>query len=184
MKKKKCILFLLIASVWINLQAQEQAAQSEINDPAPKKVYLGLGYGFDYGGIGGKLEILPSKHIGLFAGLGYNLLSVGWNLGVACNILPDAKVSPAVSVLYGYNATLQVKNVEEYNMTSYGVTFGSGIDIKLGSSGAKMSINLFIPVRSKKFMDNYEKMKNDSRIEIITDLIPIGFSFGYCFPVK
>lgn len=41
------------------------------------QVYLGLGMGLDYGGVGAKVEYLPIKNVGVFAGLGFNLLSVG-----------------------------------------------------------------------------------------------------------
>ena len=149
-----------------------------------QQVYLGLGMGFDYGGFGGKIEYLPIKNFGIFGGLGYNLLSAGWNLGATYKILPDKKISPNLMAFYGYNGVSKVNGAPEYEMTSYGVTIGVNLDILVGSKGNKLSIGLFVPIRSSKFMDNYDAMKNDPRIEMKNDLMPIGIGFGYNFKLK
>ena len=152
---------------------------SHIYGQDSKQVYLGLGMGFDYGGLGGKIEYLPVKHFGLFGGVGYDFLSAGWNVGATYKILPDNRVSPNLMLLYGYNGVSNVTGASEYNMTSYGVTIGGNLDIKLGTNGSKLSIGLFVPVRSQKFMDNYNAMKNDSNIKLNNDLMPIAISVGY-----
>ncbi|MDR2065813.1 MAG: hypothetical protein LBP85_08925 [Prevotellaceae bacterium] len=146
---------------------------------ASKDVYLGLGIGFDYGGIGGKIEYLPTKNFGLFGGLGHNLLSVGWNTGVTYKMLPDKKASPNLIVFYGYNATFTGIDSEKYNMTSYGFTFGINVDAKT-KSGNKWSLGLFFPIRSSKFKRNYDAAKNDS-YWINDNLLPVSFSVGYNF---
>jgi hypothetical protein len=180
---KKILLMITVATMMaIPLWAQNESYEPDVTNG--KNIYLGIGFGFDYGGIGGKLELSPTSHWGLFGSLGYNLLSIGWNLGTSYKFFPDGKTSPSISAFYGYNAVSMVENAEEYNMTSYGVTFGGGVNIKLGESGSILSINLFVPVRSKKFMDNYDAMKNDPRIEMKNDLIPIGFSVGYNFQIQ
>jgi len=71
-----------------------------------QKVYLGPGLGLDYGGLGIKVEYLPIKYVGIYGGVGYNFLSVGWNVGATVKILPDKRVSPNVMAFYGYNAAL------------------------------------------------------------------------------
>lgn len=150
-----------------------------------QQVYVGLGMGLDYGGLfGGKVEYLPVKNFGLYGGLGYNLLSVGWNLGATLKILPDKNVSPNLMLLYGYNGVSKVEGAPEYEMTSYGVTIGGNFDIKVGQKGNKLSVGLFVPIRSQKFMDNYNAMKKDPRIEIKSDLMPITVSFGYNFSIN
>ncbi len=169
-RKSVCIIFTLL------LMGNVLYAQSD-----EQKVYLGLGFGFDYGGIGGKLEYLPVKHFGLFGGLGYNFLSAGWNIGATYKILPDKKVSPNLMVFYGYNAAMKVEGKSEYDMTSYGVTIGGNLDIMLGNKGNKLSIGLFVPVRSGKFTDNYDAAKADPYVEFKNELLPIGFSIGYNF---
>jgi hypothetical protein len=152
-------------------------AQSE------QSIYLGTGIGFDYGGIGGKIEYLPVKHFGVFGGLGYNLLSLGWNVGATYKIFPDKKVSPNLMAFYGYNAVF--KGIDsyaaQYNMTSYWLSIGGNLDILIGRRGNKLSVGLFVPVRSSKFMDNYDRAKADRNLEMKLSLLPIGISVGYNF---
>ncbi|MCL2326875.1 MAG: hypothetical protein FWC39_00020 [Bacteroidetes bacterium] len=175
MKTIKHLIFsALLACIAANsLYAQENTHQ---------KAYLGVGTGFDYGGFGLKVEILPIKHVGVFGGLGYNLLSLGWNLGGTFKILPDSKVSPNLMLMYGYNGVFKGtdKYSEKYNMTSYGLTTGVNLDIKLGNKGHKLSCGLFLPFRSGKFQDNYDAAKNDPNMKV-SDLPPVAFSIGFNF---
>ncbi|MDR0754315.1 MAG: hypothetical protein LBF04_02890 [Prevotellaceae bacterium] len=168
--KKLCIAVFLFGA--INYTYAQTASQD---------IYLGLGIGFDYGGIGGKIEYLPTKHFGLFGGLGYNFLSIGWNAGVTYKIQPDKKVSPNLMVFYGYNAVFTGNNsyAKRYEMTSYGLTFGVNLDVKV-KNGDKWSFGLFFPLRSSKFKRNYDAIKNDSNLEA-TEIIPVGISAGYNF---
>ena len=158
---------------------------SQIYGQDGQQVYFGIGMGLDYGGIfGGKIEYLPVKNFGLYGGLGYNLLSVGWNVGATYKILPDKNVSPNLMLFYGYNGISKVDGAPEYEMTSYGVTIGGNLDIKVGSKGNKLSVGLFVPIRAQKFMDNYDAMKNDPRIEMKNDLLPVAISVGYNWLIK
>jgi hypothetical protein len=158
------------------------SAFAQDQGPENPKCYLGIGIGFDYGGAGGKIEYLPVKNIGVFAGAGLNLLSLGWNIGGTYKILPDSKVSPNLMAMYGYNAVFVGADpyAKQYEMTSYGISVGANFDIKVGGRGNKISVGLFVPFRSGKFKDNYEKAKNDPNMNI-TSLFPIGFSVGYNF---
>jgi len=156
----------------------------QIYGQSERSLYLGLGTGFDYGGFGGKLEYLPTKNFGILGGLGYNLSSVGYNVGATYKFMPDKKVSPNLMLMYGYNAVLKVEGAPEYDMTSFGVTIGGNLDIMVGDKGNKWSIGLFVPVRSKKFMDNYDVVKNHPNIEMKNDLMPIAISIGYNFLIN
>lgn len=159
------------------------AQYGEYEEYKSPKFYLGIGAGFDYGGmIGGKFEYLPIKNVGVFAGLGYNLLSLGWNVGGTYKILPDKKVSPNLMLMYGYNAVIVGADsyAKQYEMTSYGVTVGANLDIKVGKKDNKISVGLFVPFRSSKFKDNHEEAKNDPNLDL-TPLMPVTFSFGFNF---
>jgi hypothetical protein len=143
-----------------------------------QQVYLGLGMGVDYGGlIGGKIEYLPIKNVGVFGGLGFNLLSVGWNVGATYKITPDKKVSPNLMAFYGYNAVLKIEGASSYNTTSYGPTFGGNVDIKMGN-GSKLSIGLFVPIRSKKFNDQYDAAKKNPNMFLRQGLL-LCHDLGY-----
>jgi len=171
--KKICVIFVLM---FVGSQIYGQNGQ---------QVYFGIGMGLDYGGVfGGKIEYLPVKKFGLYGGLGYNLLSVGWNVGATYKILPDKNVSPNLMLFYGYNGISKVDGAPEYEMTSYGVTIGGNLDIKVGRKGNKLSVGLFVPIRAQKFMDNYDAMKNDPRIEMKNDLLPVAISVGYNWLIK
>jgi hypothetical protein len=167
--KSVCVIFLLCSG--------------QLLVTAQSKFYAGPGLGLDYGGIGGKLEILPVKYVGLFGGVGFNLRSVRWNTGLSCKLAPEKKICPTLLGFYGYNGVLMVWNdvSSRYNMTSYGFSFGAGIDIKKGRKGNKMSIGLFVPLREQKFIDNYKEAKNDPNIDQLGLLSPVGVSFGYNF---
>jgi hypothetical protein len=147
-----------------------------------QKVYIGPGIGLDYGGIGGKVEYLPVKYVGIFGGLGYNLLAVGWNVGALCKIQPDNIVSPSLMAFYGYNAIFEATDgySAQYRMLSYGMTFGVNLDIKRGNRGNKLNVGFFVPVRSPEFMDNYKRAVNDSRMAVSL-LLPVTVSVGYTF---
>ena len=83
-------------------------------------------------------------------------------------------------VLYGWNKVFLAFGKSEYNMTSYGVSIGGNVDIKIGRKGNKLSAGLFVPFLSQKFKDNYEAAKNDPELNILFD-IPVVFSVGYNF---
>lgn len=148
------------------------------------QIYLGLGLGLDYGGIGAKIEYLPIKNVGVFGSLGYNFLNVGWNVGATYKIMPDKKVSINPMVFYGYNGGSKIDGAPEYDMISYGITAGVNVDIKMGKKGNKFSAGLFVPFRSNKFMDNYDIIKNDYRITMQTELLPIAVGVGYNFKLN
>src|SRR5690606_34905330 len=130
------------------------------------QVYLGLGLGFDYGGIGAKIEYMPVKHVGIVGSLGYNIINVSWNDGATYKIMLDKKVYVIPMVYYGYNGGSKISGAREYDMISYGFTAGLNVAIKTGKKGNKLSAGLFVPFRSQKFMDNYDAIKNDYRIKI------------------
>ena len=154
----------------------------ELPTAAAKQSYFGIGMGLDYGGLfGAKVELLPIKHFGLYAGLGYNLLSVGWNIGVTCKTSPDKTVSFNPMIFYGYNGVIKVEGASQYNKTSFGITIGANLDIMVGGAGNKLSLGLFLPIRSQEFKDHYDALQKNPRIEFKNELLPVAFSFGFNF---
>ena len=148
-----------------------------------QQVFLGLGSGLDFGGIGGKIEYLPVKHLGIFGGLGYNLVSVGWNVGATFKIMPDKRVSPNLMFLYGYNKVFITFGVPEYNLTTYGVTIGGNLDVKIGRKGNKLSVGLLVPIKSQEYKDHLEIIKNDAIVDVFFDL-PVAICVGYNFKLN
>jgi len=174
--KRTLLCIILLCFVGSSVFAQDE----ERKNP---KFYIGAGFGLDYGGlIGGKVEFLPIKYFGVFAGAGYNLVSLGWNVGGAVKILPDKRVSPNLMLMYGANGALAGIDSysKQYEMTSYGPSIGVNLDIKIGRRGHKITPGLLIPFRSSKFKDNYEEAKDDSQMAVSL-LLPIAFSIGFNF---
>ncbi len=178
-KLKKILLCIFILSTSFNAIAQETKSNQDFS-----KMYIGPGIGFDYGGFGLKFEYLPKKNFSFFAGAGYNFNSLGWNVGTSLKLPVSNKVSINPMFFYGYNATLVVRGKSYYNDTSYGVTFGANVDIKLNDANDKLSVGLFVPLRSKKFMDHYEYVKNLPYFSMNSKLMPIGISIGYNIAIR
>ena len=169
---KKIVVFAVVICLFTGSYAFSQNYE--------QKVYLGPGFGLDYGGLGVKVEYLPIKYVGIYGGVGYNFLSVGWNAGATVKILPDKKVSPNFMVFYGYNAALRVIGAPEYNVTSYGPTIGANLDIMLGKKN-KLSVGLFVPIRSAEFKTTYQAAKNNPNIQFFSILLPVAVGVGFNF---
>ena len=189
LSKLFCLL-ILFSLAGNHLKAQEgdflkEEGKVQENKMSNDNLYLGIGMGFDHGGIVGlKFEyILPINYVSLYAGAGYNLSSVGWNVGVACKILPKKRVCPNILAFYGYNAVFKGEDLytSQYDMTSYGVTFGANLDIKMGKRNNKLTVAFFVPIRSRAFLKNFNEVKNDPNVIITRDLIPVGLGVGFNF---
>jgi hypothetical protein len=179
--KTTLLLFLLFAAFCAN--AQEKNA----NVSEPDKVSIGLGFGLDHGGIGGNVIFYPAPKIGLFAGLGYPLAGVGYNVGVKFRLLTKkpSKVTAYLLGMYGYNTSIYVQDSKEYNKLFFGPSFGAGIDthynpMKVGY----WSFALLIPVRGSDVDAYMDDLTNNHNIEFKNSLPPITFSVGYKFVIK
>lgn len=143
--------------------------------------YAGIGIGLDYGGFGFKAEFLPVKSIGVFAGAGANFDKVGLNGGLSWKILPEKKATPTIMAMYGYNAVLKVKGINNnvlFQKTYYGPSIGAGCDIKAGKKDNKWSIAVIVPFRSKEFKDKYNQYK-EAGVEFKPGIMPVLISIGY-----
>lgn len=129
MKKFTILLCLCLAFVTINLKAQNFKSFPVQTDTFS----IGLGAGFDFGGFGGNVLVYPSKNFGLFAGVGYVIAGVGYNIGAKYRLVSKketAKVFPFAVAMYGYNAAIGVSDAKQYNKFFYGTTTGFGLDYR------------------------------------------------------
>jgi hypothetical protein len=145
---------------------------------------LGLGIGLDYGGIGAKFSGFPVKNFGVFAGVGYNLMKVGYNFGGTVRILPAKKVCPILTGMYGYNGVIVVDGGSQYNKVYYGPSFGGGIELHFSNRQNFMNFGLLIPIRPQSFYDDIDALKVNPAISGITDPPPFGISVGYHFKLQ
>lgn len=172
------IFFLMISSLF--LFAQEEAKEKN------GKAYFGLGAGLDYGGLGFKGEFIPVKWLGLFAGVGYNFVEPGFNVGISIKT-SDKKVAPVITGMYGYNAAIRIKGrgpfgggSDRHRKSYYGVSAGAGLDIQTDNKGNKISLAVLVPFRNASFRRDYDELEN----LIDRKLWPVTFSFGVNFFIK
>jgi hypothetical protein len=171
MKKHYVIIFIAVLLTSVSF-GQESST--------PSKVNLGLGMGLDYGGFGGRFSFVPAKNFALFAGFGYNLLDLGYNVGGTFRMLPDKRICPTISAMYGYTAVIKIDGAAQFNKTYYGPSFSFGIEFRPQNKGY-WNLELIVPVRPKEYHDTMDALKDDPDIEIKSEPLPIGICVGYHF---
>ena len=174
MKNFISLLIVLFSLVFSNVYAQDEPEQSKVN--------IGLGFGLDYGGIGGRLTVLPHKNFAAFGAVGYNLFELGFNLGIQARLLPDAGICPTIGAMYGYNGVIVVKGAEQYNKTYYGPSFSFGLEFKSNRNPKNYSnVEILLPIRPSQYKKDFEDLQNNPAISFESKPLPIGISFGFHF---
>lgn len=151
-----------------------------------RNVDIGFGLGLDYGGIIGiKVEYSPVKHLGIFASGGLQLSGFGWQVGTIGYFVKKTntkKVRPYGKFMYGTNASIYVQDMEELNKLYLGPSFGFGIEFRFGHARSHgLNADLNFPIRSQDYHDDWEALKNNPAIEILSEPLPFTFSVGYHF---
>jgi len=143
---------------------------------------VGIGFGQDYGGYGGRLTFYPDRHIGLFGSVGYILAGAGFNFGVMAHVKPENKVVPVFSVMYGYNAALKVTGTIEINKIYNGLSLGAGfISRSYANPRNYWHFGLILPFRSQEFEDDFNALKSNPFISGLEKPWPVTISVGYHF---
>jgi hypothetical protein len=157
--------------------------QDFAQDAAPRNIFnIGLGFGIDYGGFGGRLTCNMVPHFAFFGALGYNLVGLGYNAGATFRALPFSKVTPTLSVMYGYNGVIKISGAGHYNQIYYGPSLSAGLEFNSRKKpGNHFNLELVLPFRPKEFYDDYDMIKNDPNIEVYNEPFPVSFSLGYHF---
>ncbi len=149
--------------------------------PSPAVFTMGFGGGLDYGGFGLNATVYPLYKLGIFAGVGYNLVDVGYNFGVKFRFSTKEefyKVTPFFTAMYGYNAVIKVVNYEKYNKIYYGPSCGMGIDVNLRSeTRAFWTLAVLVPFRSPDVKD-YIDLLEDRGVVFKQNLFPVAISIG------
>lgn len=172
---RKFLTLILLAAAAGNSYSQDDTPQ----ETPVQKGSFGIGLGMDYGGIGGKITVLPSKNFGLFAGLGYNLVGAGINAGVIARLSPDKRVCPYLTAMYGYNAVIKVTGDIEISEIYYGPSLGFGLEFHARRKPLNFfNLELLVPFRNSQFNDDMDVIESNPYIDV-NDLWPVTFSFGY-----
>lgn len=146
---------------------------------------FGLGMGLDYGGFGGNITIYPTSNLGLFAGGGYALIGVGYNLGIKYRFISKPlpkRATWSLLGMYGYNAALGVKDASYLDKMFYGATIGVGFDHrKSPQSRNYWSYALLIPIRSSDVDAYINELRYSYGVTFERKLLPFTISMGYRF---
>lgn len=184
MRNLTTIGFILLLTA--HLSSQNGFGQNPFQASTPvDQLSIGIGGGLDYGGFGGNLSYYPAKSVGLFGGVGYAIVGVGFNAGMKYRYIPkkpDARVRPFALAMYGYNAAILVINASQHNKLFYGPTLGAGIDFHRNpQKRGYWSFGLFVPIRSTEVDDYMDRLENDFGADFQNSLFPVAVSIGYRF---
>ncbi|HLX92185.1 MAG TPA: hypothetical protein VKR32_10905 [Puia sp.] len=153
------------------------------------KLSIGIGGGFEYGGIGANVTYYPTRGLGLFFGAGYPLTGFGYNAGVKLRIVSDQTITefmPYLIAMYGYNATVIYPEFTQKNKVFYGATVGAGIDFRPGNSKfGYLSASIYVPIRSSGVKDYIAEQNQVSGLTYSTGRIfALSASIGYKIIIK
>jgi hypothetical protein len=152
------------------------------------KFALGLGAGLDYGGLGANFTVYPQKNIGIFAGIGYGAIQLGYNFGLKARLTFNQH-RPLCSLyilgMYGYNTVFKINGLSSLNKMFYGPSVGLGFEtpVKPNKTGF-WSFGLLLPIRSTEAMDYYDQLKQNPNISMKNELLPFALSIGYKFNIR
>ena len=146
------------------------------------KVSLGIGLGFDYGGVGVSGLVYPHNNIGVFVGGGYAIAGFGYNAGVKARLTKNARFHPYFTAMYGYNTAIAVTNASQLSKIFYGPSFGAGVDFRSKSHGY-WTAALLVPIRGSD-VDDYMNHLKSTGVSFANSLPPVGFSLGYRFVLE
>jgi hypothetical protein len=141
---------------------------------------IGIGMGIDYGGFGVRLTVLPAKPVFLFAGLGYNLAGIGYNIGAGLRLAPERRFCPYLLGMYGYNGVIVIKNDDQNTRSYYGPSIGAGFEVRSRSKKNYFNFELLLPFRPDSFNDDMDRLEKTG-VEFSNKPLPVSFSFGYHF---
>lgn len=173
---------LLLVAVWCSAQAalaRQQDAPPEGSRASggypASGVFIGAGVGLDHGGIGLRMDMLASERIGLFAGGGYNLATVGWNAGLLYRHPVNWRARPYITGMYGYNLAIkwQIPGGGGTGTNYYGPSFGGGVEFWSPARTSFWHTALLVPVRSSEAVEDLRWAS--------TKPWPVLFTCGYHF---
>lgn len=146
------------------------------------KTSFGVGFGLDYGGLGGRLNYRPIDQINIFGGLGSNFIDVAYNFGAGyIRTIQKGRVDIFLNAMYGYNSVINFSGSSPIKKTYYGpsIAFGEHIYLKRHPK-MFVSAELIVPFRSQQFKDDYNSLRSNPQIKVASPL-PFLASAGFHF---
>lgn len=177
MNKLIKIIWLLLLVITANNNPCFSQRSDEDGDNSYPALYTAFGLGFDFGGIGAKIELFPIKYAGIFAGGGHNFDNIAYNVGVKVIPFTTKNMGVYLTGMYGYNSVVIVIKAPSYNKTGYGFSFGVGSEIYL-KEGKSLQVGSLIPIRSLPFKNHIESLKKNPNISLTAPVLPFVLTIG------
>lgn len=178
---KHLLLIIFLHSLPVFLNAQDTIHESS---SMKSELFLGLGLGLDYGGtLGVNLTYFPHERVGIFAGAGNAVSSVGYTIGSTYRLLPkkaESKFIPYIEGMYGFNAAVIIHFNNKKNRQFYGPTIGIGLEYHHHPENLNYwAFDILLPIRSPEVKEYLDDLKNNQGIIFNHNLSPVLISFGY-----
>lgn len=182
---KTLFFFLLFALCAHHSLIAQESTTSPQDSNSYLRTFIGLGGGLPYGGFGMKLTQQLTQELDVFGGVGYNLVGVGYNVGLQVKIPSERRAQFFFNGMYGYNAVIKIKNLESSEKSYYGPSFGAGLKLKSRKlNGSYWDFALVVPVRNKEFKEDQDFYAKSSLVENFTKAFPVLLSVGYNFQIS
>lgn len=173
----KTLLILLVFVKSIDCSGQDGHLSNEAGVAS-----FGLGLGLNYGGIGVKTSYNIMDNMNLFLGLGYQIVDVGYNVGLAYTFASSRRADFYLSGMYGVNAGTKIVGLDEYDNLFTGPSFGMGIKLNsLKKEGNYWDFGILVPIRASGYDDVLDDIKSDPRVDTLVEPWPIQLFVGYNF---
>ena len=157
-------------------------------DQNKTNILFGIGFGLDYGFLGGNLTIWPIRNFGIFGAVGFIPMegpALVYNLGVKFNFLSSKLqivsnkkvIVPGIELMYGINTLVKAYDKPELNALFPGLTIGFNTEYRYRKS--YFSLGILFPIMSSEtqnYIDNYGIIITKSGIGIKIS-IGIGLIF-------
>lgn len=159
--------------IYVYLKDKRQTIKVKDTLEFNSRVSIGFGFGLDYGGIGMKLSLFPTKPIGGFIGFGDNTRGFAFNVGADWKFNYMKRTSGFLACMYGYNAVTDIDGGETY----YGLSGEIGARMRVGKKNNYLSLGLIIPITQDSEVKELKKKYGDD-LDYSPVLFSLGFNFG------
>jgi len=176
---KKLIIVVLVLLLCAGIEANAADADSVKHILSH---HVGAGLGLPYGGIGGRYVFSPINSLSLTAGVGYNLLDVGYNVGIIGSLPLASRLRGYLFGMFGTNAVIRVEGAANTSESYTGFSLAVGVNLmSKGKTAGYWDFGIIVPFRSSQFNDDWDDIKNSGLYQVKIDPWPVLLTVGYNF---
>lgn len=173
-------LFLPLLLLCTGIHAQDSSSVT-LRPSVSDAIHLGPGIGLDHGVIGLRVDVPVTRRVAVLAGAGHALAGPAWNIGTQYRFLPDGRIGPYATALYGTNGVIRVVGDSRHDDVYTGFTAGAGVEFRVVHSASFFRMAVLVPFRSKAFWDDHDALRHDRAVELRQAPAPVTFSAGFHF---